>query len=252
MMTQEIYRFVCDLDLSLDESKRLDCPVCNGRKTFTVTNSMGKRLWNCYKASCEVSGSAKVNLSVDDIKNLRSKQEQLKEEFILPEYVVPMKESNFYDEFYGIHARDVLYDVKENRVVSLVKKDGKIVDATGRANGNSLPKWKRYGKSSVPYSHGNGDIGVIVEDCISAYVIGDDMYTGVALLGTSLSEGHKDFITKFNKVVVALDPDALPKTLQIAKELKGWVNSVKVLRLTDDLKYCRNEDINNLKELVWN
>ena len=77
MMTQEIYRFVCDLDLSLDESKRLDCPVCNGRKTFTVTNSMGKRLWNCYKASCEVSGSAKVNLSVDDIKNLRSKQEQL-------------------------------------------------------------------------------------------------------------------------------------------------------------------------------
>ena len=52
--------------------------------------------------------------------------------------------------------------------------------------------------------------------------------------------------------MVALDPDALPKTLQIAKELKGWVNSVKVLRLTDDLKYCRNEDINNLKELVWN
>ena len=51
---------------------------------------------------------------------------------------------------------------------------------------------------------------------------------------------------------MALDPDALPKTLQIAKELKGWVKDVKVLKLTDDLKYSKKKDIANLKEMIWN
>ena len=34
--------------------------------------------------------------------------------------------------------------------------------------------------------------------------------------------------------------------------LKGWIKDVKVLKLTDDLKYSKKRDINNLKELVWN
>ena len=73
------------------------------------------------------------------------------------------------------------------------------------------------------------------------------------MLGTSLLDEHKHILTKhFNKVIVALDPDALPKTLLLGKELKGWVKEVKVLRLTDDLKYRKQIDINNLKELVWN
>ena len=111
---------------------------------------------------------------------------------------------------------------------------------------------KRYGKSDAPYSHGVGDIAVVVEDCISAIVVGGKTYTGVALLGTSLLDGHKQFLTNFSKVVVALDPDALPKTLQIAKELKGYIKEVKALKLYDDIKYMKQTDINNLKELIWN
>ena len=56
----------------------------------------------------------------------------------------------------------------------------------------------------------------------------------------------------FDRAIVALDPDALTKNLQIAKELRGWLTDVKVLRLTDDLKYGKETDIHNLKELVWN
>ena len=147
-----------------------------------------------------------------------------------------------------------MYDIKEHRVVFLVEDNHKIVDATGRARGKILPKWKRYGKSNTPYSHGNGDIAVVVEDCISAYVVGkaQENCTGVALLGTSLLEGHREFLSRFNKVLIALDPDALPKTLQIAKELRGWVEEIKVLKLNNDLKYRDRRDINNLKELVWN
>ena len=94
---------------------------------------------------------------------------------------------------------------------------------------------------------------VLVEDCISACVVSNYGIAGVALLGTSLLDEHKDILsTYFDKVIVALDPDALPKTLQIAKELKGWVKDVKVLKLTDDLKYSKKRDITKLKEIVWN
>ena len=56
------------------------------------------------------------------------------------------------------------------------------------------------------------------------------------MLGTSLSDGHKKYL-QFSTAIVALDPDALPKTLQFAKELRGLVPNVNVLRLEDDLKY---------------
>jgi hypothetical protein len=64
-----INMYINDLDLSIGESKRLNCPSCNGYKTFTVTNNMGQMLWNCYKSSCQLSGSKRVSLSASDIKN---------------------------------------------------------------------------------------------------------------------------------------------------------------------------------------
>jgi DNA primase len=143
-----------------------------------------------------------------------------------------------------------LYDVKEHRVVFPVVHNGVTVDATGRSLGKRLPKWKRYGKSSLPYVSGRGKTAVVVEDCISAAVVGDsDGCVGVAVLGTSLSNAHKEYLSQFSTAVIALDPDALPKTLQFAKELRGYVDNVKVLRLTDDLKYQEPTDIHNLLTL---
>ena len=118
-----------------------------------------------------------------------------------------------------------------------------------------MPKWKKYGKSGLPFSYGLGKVAVVVEDCISASVVGRDEFVGVAVLGTSLSESHKKYLSQFSTVIVALDPDALPKTVAFSKELRGHVNDVKVLRLTDDLKYRNETDINNLKRMgdtAWN
>ena len=116
--------------------------------------------------------------------------------------------------------------------------------------GKRIPKWKRYGKSYLPYVSGCGKTAVVVEDCISAAVVGDsDGCVGVAVLGTSLSNAHKEYLSQFSTAVIALDPDALPKTLQFAKELRGYVDNVKVLRLTDDLKYQEPTDIHNLLTL---
>ena len=64
---------------------------------------------------------------------------------------------------------------------------------------------------------------------------------------------HKHFLSsKFKKIIVALDPDALPKALTIRKELQSWGDTVKILRITDDLKYENEIDIANLKEIIWN
>ena len=130
-----------------------------------------------------------------------------------------------------------------------VHHGGVLVDAAGRALTNRLPKWKRYGKTILPYSYGTGSVAVVVEDCVSAAAVGNDKYTGVALLGTSLSDGHRSFLSRFRTAIVALDPDALKKTLRIAKELRGHVDNVKVLKLHNDLKYRLEEDFDMLDTL---
>jgi DNA primase len=145
---------------------------------------------------------------------------------------------------------EVFYDVKEDRVVFPVIHNDKMVDATGRSLGKRLPKWKRYGKNNLPFVHGHGNVAVVVEDCVSAIAVGSGVYAGVAVLGTSLAESHKRYLSQFSTAIIALDPDAVPKTLAFAKELRGYVNDVKVLRVVDDLKYRRKEDFDNLTKLT--
>jgi hypothetical protein len=252
-----IYNYVSDLQLSVGESKRLNCPNCNGYKTFSATNNMGQLLWNCYKVSCTISGSARIHLSVDDIRDAidPSVIDDGISDFTLPDYVV--QHNNRLNVLawcnkwnIDINNIEVFYDVKEDRVVFPVIHNDKMVDATGRSLGKRLPKWKRYGKNNLPFVHGHGNVAVVVEDCVSAIAVGSGVYAGVAVLGTSLAESHKRYLSQFSTAIIALDPDAVPKTLAFAKELRGYVNDVKVLRVVDDLKYRRKEDFDNLTKLT--
>jgi hypothetical protein len=253
-----IYNTISDMDIPNGSTKRMDCPNCGGYKTFTVTNNMGSLVWNCYKASCTLKGGTRVHLSVDDIRSGFSGAEKFAEEaFELPSYIVPHRKTNDVLQFCCSYQLDpdelgVLYDVKEDRVVFPISHNGKLVDATGRALGKRLPKWKRYGKSGLPFSHGCGKVAVVVEDCVSAAVVGGKSFVGVAILGTSLRESHKGYLTQFSTAVIALDPDALPKTMVMAKELRGHVNDVRVLRLRDDLKYRNPEDMEKLNGIITN
>jgi len=257
-----------DIDLDIGVTKRMDCPSCNGKNTFTITNNMGSVIFNCYKASCVVSGTRRVSLTVDQIKKSRGDTSVKEKKFVLPEYVVPIREEIFHNPIGGLSWKEkiwkdyCLHDIKEDRAVFLIKdsEKGIIVDAVGAATDNRLPKWKRYGSSRHPFvawSGKGGDGGdnscLFVEDCYSACTVAKHGITGVALLGTSLLDEHKKFLChNFDKVVVALDPDALQKTLQIRKELQSWVKKAMVLRITDDLKYEEEIDINNMKEMIWN
>ena len=255
-----IYEYVKQLNVENGTSQRLTCPMCRSYKTFTVTNNMGSLLWNCYKASCDVRGTSRVHLSAEDIRNMKNVS-QVVTSFEMPEYITPRKHQivDWCNKWgLDVDALELQYDVKENRVVFPIKDNGRIVDATGRSILNRLPKWKRYGSSDLPFSFGCGSIAIVVEDCISAGVIGSDVYVGVAVLGTSLLDSHKTFLSQFSTAIIALDPDALPKSFAFAKELRSHVKDVKILRLKDDLKYRKKEDLDNLKLLtpketqLWN
>ena len=250
-----INNIISDLSLVSGETRRMTCPSCNTKNTFTITNNMGSIVWNCYKASCSMSGGTNVSLTADDIrKSLGSVAEETHvATFSKPDWFVRdySKIQDFCAEWdLNPQGLGLLYDVKEHRVVFPVVHNGVTVDATGRSLGKRIPKWKRYGKSYLPYVSGHGKTAVVVEDCISAAVVGDrGVYVGVAVLGTSLSTGHKDYLSQFSTAIVALDPDALPKTIKFAKELRTYVPNVKVLRLTDDLKYQQPTDMANLSTL---
>ena len=253
-----IYNIVKELDIPNGHTKRMSCPNC-GQRTFTVTNNMGSLVWNCFRMSCGVKGGTRVHLSADDIRagmggNARDFAEATP--FDLPTYIVPHKDNLYMNRWCDTWGLDIdklglLYDVKESRVVFPITYEGKIVDGIGRSlSGHRLPKWKRYGKSGLPFTHGCGKVAIVVEDCVSAAVVGYGKFVGVAILGTSLQESHKEYLTQFSTAVIALDPDALPKTLQIAKELRGHVNDVRVLRLTDDLKYRNPTDMEKLNGII--
>ena len=250
----DIRSYVEELDIPVGESRRINCPVCRSYKTFTATNNMGSLLWNCYKASCSVSGAVRTRVTADDLRKMYSNDGTVSQlgTFEMPIHVVNRSGGLYMDRWcskWGIDPDELnlMYDVKEDRVVFPIFDAGKIVDAAGRSLGKKLPKWKRYGKSSLPYVNGYGNVAVVVEDCVSAAVVGGyGSFVGVAILGTSLSESHKRYLAQFSTAIMALDPDALPKNLQFAKELRPYVSEVKVLRLNDDIKYRNPDDVNRL------
>jgi hypothetical protein len=187
-----------------------------------------------------------------------SMETHLKDEFLMPAYMTEITQDhpnvrNFMTKW-NIDPADVVYDIRQDRVVFPVYSvSGVLVDAVGRSVANRQPKWLRYGASPVPYVHGTGKTAVIVEDAISAYVIAEYFpnLTGIALLGTQLTEFHKWYIGCFwpDSVCVALDPDARNKTLSIIKELRPLVNTVQGLNIKDDLKYMLEEDVELLGQI---
>tara|TARA_R110002012_G_scaffold241761_1_gene416050 strand:+ start:1754 stop:2512 length:759 start_codon:yes stop_codon:yes gene_type:complete len=245
-----------DFDVANGETKRMNCPECGGVKTFTVTNNMGDLVWNCYKVSCTVSGGTRVPLTIDDIqKRFHVGEEKPQEEFVLPQCIVSRSGGVYMNRWcarWGLDAEELglMYDVKEDRVVFPVIHDDKIVDATGRTLGKRIPKWKRYGNSGLPYVSGRGKVAVVVEDCVSAAVVGFGSFVGVALLGTSLQDSHRRYLAQFSTAIIALDPDALTKSIQMAKELRGHVNDVRIIKLEDDIKYRNPTDMEKLDGII--
>jgi hypothetical protein len=258
-MSIDVRRFVQDLELSLGQLYRGNCPVCKRYKTFTAINDNGKLMWNCYANSCNVAGITRTQLTASELyKMMREEKyhQDLPIHFDLPDWVIvdygkPYL-STLCDRYQlDPHWLDLRYDIREDRVVFPIRHEGKLVDATGRAGHPEVqPKWRRYGEARVPYIVGDTSVAVVVEDCISAAVVDTVGGTGFALLGTALLDEHKDMLYKYAAVVVALDPDAMSKTLLFTRELRAGGINAKALNLQDDIKYRTQEDIDKLKQII--
>jgi hypothetical protein len=128
-------------------------------------------------------------------------------------------------------------------------ENNKVVGAVGRAlYHTTVPKVLLYKDSKVmPFIVGNSDIGIIVEDCASAASINSiPRFTGIALLGTQMKAEYIPYLKKFKKLIVALDPDAMPKAVLIRNYLQYLVKDVTIWKIPCDFKNMNYMEILNL------
>ena len=227
------------------------CPACGSMGTFTTTLSGGTALYNCYRASCELSGGGGVRVHRDieaRALSINTPRYTLNPEWSTPEHWIDgigneecyryMVKHNMLTA-YTEHLFRPMYDTAENRFVYPIKdSSGAVVGAFGRALDNRKPKVYNYnGKYTIPFICGKGDTLYIVEDGASAVAVTRKPNSvGLALLGTYL---RKEFIPRmlnYKKLIVALDADAYTKSFNIKRELSTYHNDVEILRLTIDIK----------------
>jgi len=240
--------YVESLGLFDGESRRMNCPSCGHKNTFSCTNTNGELMWNCFHADCTEKGRTDRRITRNNVANIVSIVTDNGQKKTTPcpevpfekpkcwsrqisqkglEYVDSVNTSGRYDDIY--------YDVRHKRLVYAIRdNDGKLVDGAGRTLINARPKWYRYGNYRGGFRIGTSDTVFVVEDIPSAISI-SDWVTGYALLGTSLRDEHIADLTKFKRVVIALDKDATDKALTYMRALNTLVPT-GILMLDKDLK----------------
>lgn len=263
------YDHINSLNLQEGDTYRGQCPECGAKNTFTAKKEMGFVIANCYKASCSYSGRIfSIGLTAEEIKRYmdtrRSGQQTLEKTrtapLVLPEYVVATSENPLLERFFNrwpvVEYEVERYDVKDRRAVFFVRHNDRIVDAVGRSLDGAEPKWLRYGKSNIPYTKCLGESNgkcIVVEDIISAITIAYlfPNTTGLALLGTNLTDAHLEVLQEYNTILVALDPDASLKSIEMKRNIELWTGiKTYAMSLLDDPKYQVEADIKKMKELL--
>lgn len=247
----DILGYVEGLGVQSGTSKRFDCPSCGGKTTFSVTNDFGQLKWHCFKASCKTRGIANHSRTADEIRAVL-RRNQVAFAYELPEHFTSVQSSerclawltrNNAMPAYAAGRVDLRYDPKQDRVCFLVRHQGKIVNAVGRTlQKGGKPKWLAYTKDPHPFMVGSGSVAVLVEDCASATAV-SGIATGIALLGTDLKTCALSHLRGFDQVIIALDPDATRKGLELSIQLRYYLKSVTVVRLPNDLKYFKESEI---------
>ena len=235
--------------------KRIDCPFCGGRYTFTVSKQDGKLLWNCYKASCTTGGVHSVGRSIENIRSMLNGMEPqgIKNRVIpLPDIVSYIKNhAGALDYLKKVHAYEAwekgliqcVYAPAEDRVLFYMnKKQG----AVGRSLSGAKPKWKAFGDTTGCFTCGTGTTAVVVEDAASASAVGIlEGITGVALLGTNVNSLQKKHLRAYSKVIISLDKDASSKAIKLLTKLEGLVPTT-VRFLEEDLKWLTGPELKEL------
>ena len=231
---------------------RTDCVFCGGKSTLSISRMSGQLLWNCHRASCPAKGREKGFRTLDDMrvslgKSLQSRQP----EFTLPDHLTNVLGNDRAVEYlrrnnclpaYTKRLADIRYDPQQDRVVFVNRYKNTLVGAVGRAlQRETVPKWYRYDENACPYVVGASDIAVIVEDAASACAV-SSVATGVALMGTHLSNSYLGMLRDYKSLIVALDPDAQRKGIAMERLLSYYAPTRTAL-IKNDLKYFTSTEI---------
>jgi hypothetical protein len=252
-----INQFLDTLSVPTGVTLRYDCPACGGGKTLAVTNDYGNLKWQCFRASCKTRGQTQVSRTPEDLKAQLLRVPEEDKTLILPEYftsvlgdeeAVNYLRKNHCSFAYNNKLVEFKFDPRQRRVVFLIKDQGRVIDAAGRAlDRKTKPKWHRYGRSKHPFICGNSDVAALVEDGASACAV-SPVVTGVALLGTSLQDSFLSPLRRFSKVYICLDKDASKESIAMHRVLSYYVDT-EVRLLDDDLKYLQPSEIRKTLKL---
>jgi len=243
------------IKLADGEHKTLTCPFCGGRNKFTLDRFDGVLVWNCFRASCSVKGSLRGKRDINALKNYVSgapTRRPVKALNRLPAMTTSVRKHipamEYLKEVNSLEAYEsglikVKYSPKENRVL-FYTNDG--TGAVGRALDDRLPKWWKYGDTTVGISVGTGQHVVLVEDIASACAVSRlTDFTGFALLGTNLTAPLRKQLAKYIKVTLVLDNDASSKAVYLSKR-HGLITNLRLTK--EDLKCLSTQQIYALLE----
>lgn len=249
-------------------SKRIDCPFCHRKNTFSIFKEHGTILWNCFSTHCAIKGRKKTQTSVADLKyrlEIQGNKEETYDVWELPSYfreirTKPELEKYLakYNALLPITDRFVncYFDPILGRIVFIIQRNNKIYNATGKLLEKKLsktiltPKWWNYNpkNKNIPFLVENGgDILIIAEDCISACAMSNYPFSGMALLGTNINDLclSNAILGRYKKAIIMLDKDANKKTLELQKKLEPFMKSMAYLSETDP----KNLPLEKIKEL---
>lgn len=245
------------LSIKEGESSRINCPFCGGNRTFSVSRRNGALLWNCYKASCSISGATDTEMSSDVIQRRLSGVETatLRRTAPVPQHTTNVRTFkpalDYLRRVNSLEAHEqglirLRYAPAENRVLFYMPGGE---GAVGRSLDGRKPKWKVFGETEGLMTIGKGPVAVVVEDAASAASVARvPECSGCALLGTHATHLQMAQLRAFQRVIIALDEDASQKAVRLKGKLEGRVET-KVVFLEEDLKYATSNEVRRTLEL---
>lgn len=252
---------ILDLHAQYPNKYRHNCPFCQRNNSLSIQIVDSVLKYKCFGATCKTSGIYKSDLSIQEINtrrevNPRNHVANLDTIWSIPAYFTSaiakpeclayLRKYNIL-EAYGKSRVKLRYDPKQNRLVFLIyNASEELVGATGRLLSfvPNTAKWYIYGNPG-PFVCGTKDTGIIVEDCTSATRVSEYL-TGIAILGTNFLESNLPILKRYKKIIIALDKDALKKSLEIEASIRFYADT-SILLLNEDLKEL---DDMHLKELL--
>lgn len=227
------------------------CPACKGgdtgERTLSVARKDGRLMWICHRASCPFRGSEWGPCRVGELyTRTPSPRGVTGRDYIRTSSPLPDKYREMFTEKYSLEINTLAHwgigwAEEDKRVVMPVRnRQGEDIGAQLRSYEGANPKTITHTEAcAVAWYARTGDTRhlIIVEDQVSAMRLWQRGVSAVALLGTHLNEEMVSEIrkTKFKSVVIALDNDAIAKSVQFVIKFRSYLPML-LLPISKDIK----------------